>query len=55
MFRYTVKELETYTDYNMLKSIIVERQSTCTNVYSPLYKRLTKLYSKLQHKEKLTK
>jgi hypothetical protein len=55
MFRYTIKELEEKTDYEMLRCIVVERQSTTTNIYSPLSKRLQQLHSKLQNKDELTK
>jgi hypothetical protein len=51
MFRYTIKELEEKTDYEMLRAIVVERQSTTTNMYSPLSKRLQQLHNKLQNKK----
>jgi len=54
MFRYTIKELKEKTDYEMLRCIVVERQSTCTNIYSPLYKRLSQLLNKLSMKKLLT-
>ena len=55
VFRYKMKELKEWSDYEMLKRIILDRQSTTTNVYSPLNKRLYNLYKKLDNKEKLTK
>ncbi len=53
-FRYTIKELQEKTDYEMLRCICVERQSDCTNIYAPLYKRLARLMIKLERKEPLT-
>ncbi len=54
-FRYTMEELQKKSDYEMLRCIILDRQSDCTNIYSPLYKRLQQLYQKLQDKTELTK
>ena len=54
MFRYTNKELEERTDYEMLRCICVERQSTLTNTYSPLYKRLNALQCKLDSESPLS-
>jgi len=54
-FRYTIKELKEKSDYEMLRCIVVERQSDCTNTYSPLYKRLAELKQKLENGESLTK
>jgi hypothetical protein len=49
-FRWTIKELDEASDDKILKSLVVERQSTCTNIYSPLYKRLQSIYNKLDKK-----
>ena len=46
-FRWTMKDLNESTDNEILRSLIAERQSTCTNVYSPLSKRLAELYGKI--------
>lgn len=54
-FRYKITELVTMTDYELLRCIVTERQSDCTNVYAPLYERLKNLYGKLDRKEELTK
>ena len=54
-FRYTIKQLEEFSDYEMLRCIVLDRQDSITNVYSPLNKRLERLYYKLKNKEKLTK
>jgi len=53
-YRYTIKELE-MTDYEMLVHLIIERRSSCTNVYSPLHKRLVELQHKLENNKRLTK
>ena len=44
--RYTIKELREWNDYEILLRVVVDRQSSCTNVYSPLYKRLSELGGK---------
>lgn len=52
-FRFTIKELqdknspEYLSDAKMLRTLVIERQRTCTNVYAPLYQRLQALYIKL--------
>ena len=46
-FRFKMKELKEMSDDEMLRALVVERQSDCTNVYSPLCKRLASLYSTL--------
>ena len=53
-FRYTIKVLQEWSDYELLKRIVTERQSDCRNVYSPLAKRLEKLYDKLDKNQALT-
>ncbi len=53
-FRYTIKELKEKSDYEMLRCIVVERKSTCTNVNSPLHKRLEQLHGKLDERRLLT-
>lgn len=55
MFRYTIKELEEWSDYEFLKRVVLDRQESTTNVYSPLNKRLNELYKKLDRKETLTR
>lgn len=53
-FRYTIEELqksesENYlSDLKLIRAIINERRSSCTNYYSPLYKRLTNLLTKVE-------
>ncbi len=53
-FRYTIKELEEKSDYEMLRCIVVERESDTTNMHSPLSKRLQALKQKLANGELLT-
>ena len=42
-YRWTIKELKETSNKRLIKAIISERQSTCSNPYSPLYRRLTEL------------
>ncbi len=53
-FRYTNKELAEFSDYKMLAAIVLDRQSSCTNVHSPLYSRLEGLHSQLINIEELS-
>ena len=46
-FRWTIKELEEKSDLEILRGVLSERRSDCTNVYSPLSKKLGELYSKI--------
>jgi hypothetical protein len=48
-FKWTNKELENATIKKLLKTLIIERQSTCTNVYSPLYKKLQEAHQFIEH------
>ena len=52
-FRYTIKELNKSDKWFILR-LIMERKSSCTNVYSPLYKRLSELEDKIMNKKRLT-
>ena len=54
VFRYTIKELETWSDYEMLARVVADRQDSTTNRYSPLNQRLDSLYVKLRNKRPLT-
>lgn len=49
-----MKELEKVSDEKVLETLITERQSTCINIYSPLYRRLNKIKNRLEGKEELT-
>lgn len=55
MHRYTIKELDEWTDYELLQRVIQDRQESTTNAYSPLTLRLTKLYDRVWKNEELTK
>ena len=48
MRRYTIKECQELTDREMLKLVVLDRRSTLTNPYTPLYRRLTQLLSRLE-------
>ena len=52
-FRYTMEDLEK-SDMWLLLRVIADRKDSCTNIYSPLYKRLTQLQYKIAYKKKLT-
>lgn len=52
-FRWTIEELNTMSDIDMLKGLIAERMGN-VNIYAPLYKRLSLLHKKLDSKESLT-
>ncbi len=43
------------SDYELLKCIVLDRQDSLTNMYSPLYQKLNKLYGQLKNREELTK
>ena len=53
-FRYTKEELKEKSDYEMLRCVIVERQSGLER-NCPLYKRLRELEEKLHKGRSLTK
>lgn len=48
--RYTMEDLERLSDNELLRGVVSDRMSDCTNVYSPLYEKLNELYSKLSKK-----
>lgn len=50
-FRWTVKELNEISDVQFLRALCVERQSDCTNIYSPLYKKLSEIISRIDSKD----
>ena len=47
MFRYTIKELEENSDERMISLVMHERRQKCTNINSPLYVRLSRIYGKM--------
>ena len=44
-FRWTIQELNEVSDHRLLETLITERQSSCTNCYAPLYRRLSQLHA----------
>ena len=50
-YRYTMKELNESTDSELILQCVRDRRSSCTNRYSPLYKRLSKIISNLERTE----
>ena len=42
-FRWTVNGLKHVSNKKLIETLITERKSDCTNVYAPLYKRLSEL------------
>jgi hypothetical protein len=46
--RFTIKELETMSDQEILLILVQERMSGTTNVYSPLNQRLGQIRNKLE-------
>jgi len=50
MSRWTMKQLEEMSDLEIIRDVLGERKHTCTNYYSPLYKKLTGLQHKVDIK-----
>jgi hypothetical protein len=46
-FRWTIKDMETKTDAEILRGLVAERQSEIANIYTPFAQRLEKIYNKL--------
>jgi len=46
--RWTIKELENTSDKDLIITLLVERRDACTNVYSPLYERLTATINRIE-------
>ena len=44
IFPNTIEEMEEASIKQLLRAVICDRQSTCTNVYSPKYRTLKALY-----------
>ena len=47
MHRWTMKELETWSDRQILRVILTDRKESLTNPYSPLSQKIDELHSKL--------
>ena len=45
--RWTVKELQKFSDLEIIRATLADRMSDLTNVYSPFYRKLKELYSKI--------
>ena len=48
--RFTIKELNEMTDDEIFFQLCVDRQTTCTNVYSPLFTKLSQIINRLREK-----
>lgn len=46
-YRWTMKELESTSDEQIIIQCVQDRRSTLTNCYTPLYERLSKIIRKL--------
>lgn len=44
IFPRKMNELNSITTLRAIRALIVDSQADCTNIYSPKYKELTKLY-----------
>lgn len=55
--RFTIKELEELSDLEIFRILCWERQSTCTNIQAPIYKKMDRLIESLDYwiKEKRKK
>jgi len=49
MHRWTIKELNTWSDRQILRVILMERKESLTNPYSPLSQKIDELYEKLSN------
>ena len=47
MHRFTMKELETWSDRQILRIILMDRKESVTNGYSPFSQKIDELHSKL--------
>ena len=45
--RYTIEDLQTMTDKELVLSVLNERRTKCTNVYAPLSQRLQRTLYRL--------
>lgn len=51
MHRYTMKELDTWNDLQVIRRIIYDRQCSLTNRYAPLNQRLERILDKIDKKQ----
>lgn len=45
VFPTTIKEFNSITTRRAIRACIIDEQEGCTNIYSPKYQELTKLYN----------
>lgn len=50
--RFTIKELEELSDLEIFRILCWERQSTCTNIQAPIYKKMDRLIESLDYRIK---
>ena len=48
--RFTIKELDKMTDNEIFFQLCVDRQTTCTNIYSPLFTKLSQIRNRIEVK-----
>jgi hypothetical protein len=47
MHRFTMEQLKTWSDRQILRIILMDRQESLTNPYSPLAQKINELHNKL--------
>jgi len=52
--RFTIKQLDEWSDAEILRVLLNERLSDATNVYAPMSKRLVRIREKLERNEPLS-
>ena len=50
MKRWTIQQLTTWSDRELISGFLRDRAETCTNVYAPLYEKLTSMSNKLDRR-----
>ena len=48
MRRWTIKDLHNQSDRELIKGFLVDRREKCTNVYAPLYQKLSQIITNLE-------
>ena len=49
MHRYTIRELQEWSDREFIKHILRDRQESLTNPYSPLYQKIERVIRSLDN------
>lgn len=44
---WTISEMKTKSDRELIIGFLVDRRETCTNVYAPLYEKISQILNKL--------